>query len=117
MSVSLNCFSSIHAMLKLTGVFSFTAPTGPSNIEVVNYPDSFTVKWDTIPEDKYRIYARKWNTKEENTIFTPVVPPYNITGLESNTRYSIVVEAYNSLGGSNGSTTSITAPQGNNMLH
>ena len=64
-----------------------------------------------MPEVKYRVYIRKWNANKEN-IFTPAVPPYNITGLESNTRYAIVLETYNTLGGKNGSTTSATAPEG-----
>ena len=93
----------------------FTAPEIPLNINAVNYQNFFTINWDKMPELKYRVYIRKWNSNRGN-IFTPVLPPYNITGLESNTRYSIVVEAYNSLGGNNGSTTSATAPEGNVLL-
>ena len=81
-------------------------------MKVATYPNSFTVNWEKILKVKYRVYIRKWNINEEN-IFTAVLPPYNITGLESNTIYSIVVEAYNSLGGNNGSTTSATSPEGN----
>ena len=101
----------IHALLYSL----FTAPESPSNISVVNYLNSFTVNWDKLSQVKYRIYIRKWNANEEN-VFTPVLPPYNITGLDSNTRYYIIVEAYNSLGGNNGSTISITAPEGNIVL-
>ena len=94
----------------------FTAPESPSNINVVNYLNSFTINWDKVSQVRYRVYTRKWNTNEKNS-FTSVLPPYNITGLESNTRYYIVVEAYNSLGGNNGSSISITAPEGTDMLY
>ena len=93
----------------------FTAPEIPSNIKVVNYSNSFTINWDNITEVKYKVYIRKWDANKEN-IYTPVLLPFNITGLDSNTNFSIVVEAYNSLGGSNGSIASATAPEGNFVL-